>query len=152
MAVSANQLAFGDLLEDHLTAMSLDKGRHVGLLFAPRQMIPAHRRVVEYAAAVSTWGSALELSIPINQLPVTVALLCDPQATGPSVVVAVVLATTVFAPGLTAAPAAMKGAERLNDAAFAATLHELKVARAPDAIIAKDDNEADARLADSFAV
>jgi hypothetical protein len=34
--------------------------------------------MVEYAAAVGARTSALELAIPINELPVTLALLGDP--------------------------------------------------------------------------
>ena len=110
MAVSANQVAIGDLLDDSPPASRFrDDGTHLGNLLNPWAVVPLHSRGVECPATVRAWLAGLELSVPLNHL-VPVALLLS-KTNGPSalVVLAVVLPTACLAPCLpTVTPTTME--------------------------------------------
>jgi hypothetical protein len=108
MAVSADQLALGDLLEQHTPAMAIDQAAEFSPFRRAREVVPLHCGVMKAATAVDAWR-ILETSIPLDERPTPKALLTSPDDRAPPVVFGVVHLTAALAPRLpTSARRAMK--------------------------------------------
>jgi hypothetical protein len=54
MTVCTDELAFGDLIEDHRTTVAVDESAEIVFLDGPGEMIPLHRSVMEPSSAIDT--------------------------------------------------------------------------------------------------
>jgi hypothetical protein len=113
MAIRANEFTFRQLIEDkRFVVPTVDQRADLSDLLRPREMIPLHRRRMKREAAISTRFSRFEGLSPRSVVGLPALLLSDPYLAGPMVVIAVVLSTTTFAPGLSPIPGtAMKFAD-----------------------------------------
>jgi hypothetical protein len=133
VAVRADELALGDLLEHAAAVVLPAQVGNGGELGGAGQVVPLHRRRVIAVAAVGARLSLLQPEVPLDELGVALALLLDANRLSRSVILRVVAPPAVLAPCLVSAPAAVEVLDRFVDPTTTAALrHPSKVGVWPD--------------------
>jgi hypothetical protein len=101
MAVRADQLALGDLVEKHPSIVPVDQSAKLPTLRCPWKMVPLHRGVMKAAATVDAWR-VLKTPIPLDERPAPETLLTSPDDGTLPMVLGVVHLAAALAPCLPA--------------------------------------------------